>query len=414
VIIIGGAPLCGRPPVSKLPSIASLLVLLLAPPAAAQWLPEEPVQLFDGRLRLGGEVSATFGSKDEAAYFNYTDYERNALRTLRAALVAAWQPAERIALLGELRSDDLTRVGAYAAYIRIRPSSRVPLDLQAGRIPPVFGAFGRRPYQSDRFLIGYPLAYQYLTSIRPDALPATADDLLQMRGRGWLSSFPVGSPYASPGLPLISAFRWDTGVQARWTAERFEAAAALTTGTLSNPRVDDDNGGKQVAGRLAVRPRPGLVLGGSVSRGAWVSDDVFGAARSHAQTVLGADLEYSRDYWLLRSEVVWSRWRVPFAKTPAEGDTLGALAGWVEGRYRLTPRFYLAGRADRLTFSRITGDVVSRSPMPWDAPVTRFEVGGGYSVQRNLVLRAVAQINRRNGGRIQNRTFLSTQVAWWF
>jgi hypothetical protein len=52
--------------------------------------------------------------------------------------------------------------------------------------------------------------------------------------------------------------------------------------------------------------------------------------------------------------------------------------------------------------------------MPWDAPVTRFEVGGGYSVQRNLVLRAVAQINRRDGGRIRNRTFLSTQVAWWF
>jgi hypothetical protein len=413
VIIIGG-PLSAAGSVSKIPSIASLLVLLLAPPAAAQWLPEEPVQLFDGRLRVGGEVSATLGSKDNEAYFNYTDYERNALRTLRAALLAAWQPAERIALLGELRSDDLARLGFYAAYVRVRPSSRVPLDVQAGRIPPVFGAFGRRPYQSDRILIGYPLAYQYLTSIRPDALPATPDDLLQMRGRGWLSSFPVGSPYPAPGLPLISAFRWDTGVQARWTADRLDAAAALTTGTLSNPRLSDDNGGKQIAGRVAARPLIGLVVGGSASRGAWISDEAIGSARSHAQTVLGADLEYSRDYWLVRSELVWSRWRVPFQTVPAEGESLGALAAWVEGRYRVAPRVYLAGRVDRLTFSRITGTAPGAAPRSWEAPVTRFELGGGYSVQRNLVLRAVVQINRRDGGRIENRTFLSTQVAWWF
>jgi hypothetical protein len=222
----------------------------------------------------------------------------------------------------------------------------------------------------------------------------------------------VGSPYAGPGLPLISSFRWDTGVQARWTMTRVEAAAAVTTGTLSNPRVTDDNGGKQLAARIAVRPLVGLVLGTSASRGAWISDDVFGEARSQAQTVLGADLEYSRDYWLIRSELVWSRWSMPFRTVPAEGDRLGALGVWVEGRYRLTPRLYLAARADGLSFSRITGAVFGRQT--WDAPVTRFEIGGGYTVQRNLILRAVAQMNRRDGGRIKNRTFFSTQVAWWF
>jgi hypothetical protein len=401
--------------VSKIPATASLLVFiltLLASPVDAQWPAGEPLQLFDGRVRLAGEVSATFGAKDDQAFFNYTDYERNALRTLRAALSGAWQPAERIALLGEVRSDDLDRIGAYAAYVRVRPWTSVPLDVQAGRIPPVFGSFGRRPYQSDQMLIGYPLAYQYLTSIRADALPGTADDLLQMRGRGWLSSFPTGSPHAGPGLPLVSSFRWDTGVQARWTMTQFEAAAAVTTGTLSNPRVTDDNGGKQLAARIAVRPLAGLVAGGSASHGAWISDDVFKEERSHAQTGFGADLEYSRDYWLIRSELVWSRWRMPFRTIPREGDRLGALAVWVEGRYRLTPRLYLAGRADRLSFSRITGAVFGLDT--WDAAVTRFEVGGGYTVQRNLVLRAVAQMNRRDGGRIENRTFLSTQVAWWF
>jgi hypothetical protein len=69
-------------------------------------------------------------------------------------------------------------------------------------------------YGSSNILIGQPLAYQYLTSIRADALPATPDDLLRMRGRGWLSNFPSATPTPGPGLPLVNTSRWDTGVQA--------------------------------------------------------------------------------------------------------------------------------------------------------------------------------------------------------
>ncbi len=399
---------------SKTPPIALLLALLLPRAAAAQVLPTEPLRLFDGRVRIGGDVTATVGAEDHEAYFNYTDYERNALRGVRAGLTAIWQPADRVAALAEVRLDGLSHFEAYAAFIRVRPWRSVPFDIQAGRIPPVFGSFGRRTYQADRMLIGYPLAYQYLTSMRADAQPASTDDLLRMRGRGWLASFPVGSPYPAPGVPLISAFRWDTGVQARWAAPSFEAAVSVTNGTLANPRVRDDNGGKQVAARVSGRPLTGLVLGGSASQGAWVSDDVAGAPSSGSQAALGADLEYSRDHWVVRSEMVWSRWRLPFLTPPVDGTPVTALGAWVEGRYKLTPRIYLAGRADRLAFSRVTGALFGGAPTPWEAPVTRFEVGGGYLLQRNLVLRGVVQINHREGGRVEDRTFLSGQVAWWF
>jgi hypothetical protein len=399
--------------VIKILSLSSLLWLLpLA--AAAQSLPSEPVQLFDGRVRVGGEVSATFGAHDDEAFFNYTDYERNTLRTFRAALTGIWQPASRIAFLGEVRTEDLEEPAAYAAFVRVRPWRDVPLDVQAGRIPPVFGRFGRRRYQSDQILIGYPLAYQYLTSLRADALPASADDLLRMRGRGWLSNFPIGSLTAAPGLPLISAFRWDTGVEATWTGPAFEAAVSVTNGTLSDPHLGDNNGGKQVAGRIAGRPVTGLVLGFSAARGAWISDAVPYAGDSPAQTALGADAEYSRDHWLVRSELVWNRWDVPFQTSPIEGNHVRALAAWIEGRYRVTPRLYFAGRADRLGFSELTGQFFGDSPLPWEAPVTRYEIGGGYSLQRNLVLRAVMQFNRRSGGRVETREFYSTQAVWWF
>jgi hypothetical protein len=400
-------------------SLAAVLVssvAAMAPQPAAGQLPSEPVRMLDGRLVLSGEAAVTIGSSDHESYFNYTDYERNALRTIRLSLVGLWQPAERLAFVGELRSEDFDSAGAYAAYVRVRPLKAHRFDIQAGRIPPVFGAFGRRSYSSDRSLIGYPLAYQYLTSLRTDAAPAIPDDLLIMRTRGWRSAYPVGSSAPGPGVPLVSAFRWDTGVQARWSADRADAAISVTTGTLSHPRIADDNDSKQISGRFGVRPVAGLALGVSGARGGWISRNVPSKEPRGrlAQSAFGADAEYSRDHWIVRGEMVWSRWRVPFASAPPEGPALDALGTTIDGRYRISPRWYVAARADHLGFSKITGSILGGVPVNWEAPVTRYEAGGGYYLQRNLVARVTVQWNRRDAGRVRSRTFLSGQVAYWF
>ena len=384
--------------------------------ATAQGLPSEPLRALGGRLVLTGEAVVTVATADNESYFNYTDYERNALRTVRLSLAALWQPADRLAFVGELLAEDFENAEAYAAYVRIRPWPAHKFDILAGRIPPVFGNFGRRRYNSDRMLIGYPLAYQYLTSLRSDALPATADDLLIMRARGWRSAFPVGDLGQGPGVPLISAFRWDTGVQTRWSTEFAETAVSVTTGTLSYPRVSDDNGSKQISGRFALLPTPGLVIGVSGARGGWVASDVpvTGSRDDLAQTALGADVEYSRDHWLVRGELVWSRWRLPFITTPPEGPTVKALGSWVEGRYRFSPRWYAAARLDRLGFSKITGSAFGGRSTPWDAPVRRFEAGAGYYVRRNVVARMTVQWNDRNAGRVHSKTFVAGQLGYWF
>lgn len=384
--------------------------------AAAQSIPSGPVSAFDGRLVVGAEVVANIGDVDETAYFNYTDYEHNTLRLVRLALAANWRPTERLAFVGEVRTEDFGQPRAYAAYLRVRPWLRHALDIQVGQIPPSFGAYGRRGYQStDNAFIGYPLAYQYLTALRPDAVPATAVDLLTMRARGWRTTYPVGSAEAAPGVPLISAFRWDTGVQAHWEGGAVDVTGGVTVGTLSDPRVEDHNDGKQLSGRLGLRPFTGLVAGVSASRGEFIADNVNtlvpNSPGSHAQTAFGADAEYSRDHWLVRGELVWSRWNIPFAATQTTQD-LDALGAWVEGRYRVTPRIVLAGRADRLTFSRF--DAIAGLRPTWDAPVERFEVDAGYYLQRNLVLRFAVQYNDRNGGRVRSRTYFSGQIAYWF
>ncbi|MBM3771750.1 MAG: hypothetical protein FJW27_10815, partial [Acidimicrobiia bacterium] len=134
-------------------------------------------------------------------------------------------------------------------------------------------------------LIGYPLAYQYLTPIRGDALPATADELIRMRGEGWLTNYSIGDTQRKAGLPLVDAFRWDTGVQAHLTNDSIDAAVSITTGTLGRPRVREDNAGKQISGRVGLHPLPGLVAGVSAARGPFGSRSAALAAGLPADDV---------------------------------------------------------------------------------------------------------------------------------
>ena len=396
-----------------------LLVVASAQAVRAQGLPSEPIALADGRVTVSGDVSATFGSTDPG-FFNYTDYEHSALRLLRIDVSAAAKAGPHFSLLGEVRSENIDTLDTYALYARIRPWTRRDFDIQVGKIPPTFGAFGRRAYANDNPLIGYPLAYQYLTSLRPDALPANADELLQKRSLGWLVRYSVGTPGVDRGVPLVNAFRWDTGVQVHAGTGMFSAAAAVTAGTISNPRFSDDNSGRQVAGRLEVRPVAGLIAGTSFARGSFVTDaavrsalgDAAAADRDFAQTAWGADVEYSRGYYLVRLETIVSAWRIPAIRPPAIDEPLRALSTSVEGRYKIVPGLYAAARVEHLGFSDVVG---STATLPWDAPVTRVEVGAGYSIQRNLILKVSYQHNTRDGGVLRRVESLGAgQLVFWF
>ena len=317
----------------------------------------------------------------------------------------------------KIRSENGSQIEPYGLYVRIHPWLTRDVDVQAGRVPPVFGGFARRPYPADNILVGYPLAYQYLTSLRPDALPSTADELLAMRGRGWLSEFTLGSAEAAHGMPLVSAFQWDTGVQLHAASRALEGAVALTTGTVGNPLVGDDNAGRQIAARAAVRPATGLVVGASGAHGPFVTGAAARAAGrgdqqgEFTQTAWGADAEYSRDYYLVRFEAIVSDWRVPIVAAPAITLPLRATSLLVEGRYKLRPGLYAAARVDRLDFSEITGS--SRSD-EWDAPVMRLEVGGGYSLQRNLLIKLALQRNTRDTARVSTVHAVAVQAVFWF
>ncbi len=390
----------------------------LASPIAArgQRLPSEPVSLGDGRVVIGADVTATVASADPG-FFNYTDYKYSALRNLRVGVSAQVRASQRFQVLGEVRIDHGDLLQPFALYARIRPWPARRFDVQVGRIPPTFGAFGRAAYGTANLLIGTPLAYQYLTSLRPDALPAVTEDLLRMRGRGWLSYFPVGNRAADRGLPLVNSARWDTGVQLHGVNGIIEWTGAVTTGSLSNPRVDDDNDGRQVAGRAVVRPSAAVALGVSVARGAFLSRSLESApgverrVEDGVQQAVGIDAEYAQGRFLSRGEVLWSHWTLPVALTSEAAETLGATSILVEGRYRVWPGIHVAARAERLGFGRLS---TATGLQAWEAPVKRFEVGTGYSVLRNVMVKASWQRNLRDGGRVRHDTLGALQVVYWF
>jgi hypothetical protein len=407
--------------------LSAVLVLAGSVPARAQVLPSEPLTVGGGWLTVGGDVSATFSCAsvkgnaaactDDTGFFNYTDYQHSALRMLIVGITAAVRATDRLSVLGELRSENGDIPEPYALYVRIKPWPARGFDIQVGRVPPTFGAFARRTYAADNLLIGYPLAYQYLTSLRADSLPANADELLRMRGRGWLSNFSVGNTTQDNGLPLVSAFRWDTGVQVHAASALADATISITTGTLANPLVGDDNGGRQVAGRVAVRPFAGLAGGISAARGPFVTQDALrragidGDNGRFTQTAWGADAEYSRAYYLIRFEAIVSDWQVPLVRAPEIDLPLRATSASLEGRYKIRPGLYAAARIDRLAFSQVIGTARQDA---WDAPVTRVEVGGGYSLLRNLAVKLAFQHNTRPTSRAPTVKAGAAQVVYWF
>lgn len=395
--------------------------LAVAAGVSAQGLPSEPVTVAGGHLTISGDVAASYGSADPG-WFNYTDYEHLALRLVRADVTAVVTAGDHVAILGDIRTENFDSIEPYALYVRIRPWTSRPLDIQAGRIPPTFGAFARRTYANDNPLIGYPLAYQYLTTLRPDSVPATADELLQRRGSGWLTRYTIGSTTPDRGVALVSAFRWDTGVQLHAGAPNgpISATASVTTGTLSNPLFNDDNGGRQFAGRVELRPTAGVVVGASMARGPFLTEPASrgavgeGHGTDFTQTAWGGDVEVSHGYYLVRVESILSAWRLPIVRTPALTDSLRAWSTSVEGRYRIKPGLYAAARFDHLGFGDLTGTLGTQS---WDAPVSRVEVGGGYSIVRNLLLKASVQDNVKhhyNGPLPRRGRYVETQIVWWF
>ena len=160
--------------------------------------------------------------------------------------------------------------------------------VQAGRIPPVVGAFARRAYGRDNLVIGLPLAYQYLTSLRPDALPA--DD--ERRAAHARPRLAAGVSHRL-GASRRPGFRWSRhplghrrrGVLAACTGSKL--AGAVTVGSPAVPVVRDRTDGQQWSGRVALHLPDGLTVGVVGRARRWIRARRAGAVAGGDRARLG-------------------------------------------------------------------------------------------------------------------------------
>lgn len=404
------------------PPLLVLAVVLGSGPlstSAAQGLPQGPVSWLGGRMIVSGSVSAATASGGTDTSFNAGDYGQDTLRLVELTVAptvaltpAAFLAADLRAAGGLGRSDWYFR--PYTLVAGLRPVRGRPVTVSAGLLQTPFGG-AARGYGRENLLVGLPLVYQYRsvlpasglhdpTSGAPPRGPAPyADRTGQAAGSPYApvppapSASPVtafssaspdyGSDYDATGLPIVDTRGWNAGVRLDAGGDRGGITAALTRGALSNPLSRSGSPGWQVAGRVAAQPTPGLVVGLSGVGGRYGRAPSRGAALN--ETVLGADVEWSRDYWLVRGEVVHSR-RDAWWDDGRHALQVTGLD--IEARYRLLPGLSAAARAGRLWFGQ------SPSGAAWDADVSRLEAGFGWSPSRPALVKVSYQYNRRPDG----------------
>ncbi len=200
-----------------------LLVVLVAASRVNAYGPDaaggpSPLAGRDTAGQSAARSSAPSERPTTTAFFNYTDYEHNALRMMRLALAGQWQPIARdrvrrgSALRGSAARDGACRVraGPAVAVARIRhpggPDSAVVRRLRAPRLQ------RRQPAHrlSARLSVPdvAPARRHPRHDRRPpaDARPRLAAELSRSAPRT-----------RNLGCRSSARFRWDTGVQARWS-----------------------------------------------------------------------------------------------------------------------------------------------------------------------------------------------------
>jgi hypothetical protein len=292
--------------------------------------------------------------------------------------------SDRVTALSTFRvTEDLVLNVDYAA-IRLTDLTPIHLNFQAGRFDLPFGNLGERRFPRRNFLFGLPLLYEYGTAL-PDHL-TSEQEILAARGTG-------------SGMPLLDGGVYDLGAMLFGSWGILDYALAVSSGTISATTYGTQNSNSDVGtvARLAVTPFTGLTVGTAYAQGAYMDEPSSASPQTvnvnnFRQHALEIDLEFSRDHAVVYGEAVFNRWPVPLQTGDQNFDLFGY---YIEGKYTVIPRFYVALRMSGLHFGTATLD---QQQQPWDYDVAEFEGGVGYFIDRDVLIKLVRRETRTYGG----------------
>jgi hypothetical protein len=272
----------------------------------------------------------------------------------------------------------------YGAYARFGNLAGKYLNINVGLIPLTVGSFGERTYSDKNPLIGTPLLYNYHSKFSPSG-PDTVHDVHDLIDE-------MDERY-STGLPVIFDAYWNAGAEFFGSVGKLDYSLGLLTGSVSRPTYEQFKDIPQVTTHLVYYFSPGLVLGTSAFYGPYLAKDLFNDSiptgkhyRDYINGGIGYEFYGVYRYLEVRSETYYAYWQHPYI------PTLKVTSGYFEAKYKLIPRWYVAGRYDFFEPLKVATGVGTKER--WDYAVNRYEVGIGFHATRQTLLKLVGQFNR--------------------
>jgi hypothetical protein len=225
--------------------------------------------------------------------------------------------------------------------LRYAPTGKFVVD--AGRLTPIIGTFSSRRFSTRNPLIGIPDGYslQYPLGVE------VSGEMRYVDYRAGLVSLP---------------------------AEHLNYVPKTT------PRLRPAIGG-------GITPFVGARLGASFTMGPYLNHSLtatqLGGEKwtSFDQRVIAFDASFSRGYLETHAEYSLGRYEIPNRSRAATGTTY-----YGEAKYTLSPRFFIAARAERNHYPFIR----QAAGATWIANLTDFvdgEIGGGYRATASSILK---------------------------
>jgi hypothetical protein len=375
----------------KLRILSLLLVLSLAPLGAV------------AQIEVSGLADLVFRNTDQEDVTNLTFRNFSNFHTSRARLFFDAAVAENTYMFTQILMDNST-FQLYAAYARFTNLAGPYLNVQAGLIPTTVGSYVARAYSNRSPLIGTPLLYNAHTVFNPggNGTVRTTEDLVSQR-----------VIRDNHGLPLIYDACWNTGIEAYGNAGKLAYSLGLLSGSLSKPMMQQEKNIPQVTTHLTYYASPALDFGMSAFYGPYLADGTYAdslPAGKDAEEFMsggaGYEFHYSRGHLEVYSEAYYAFWQHPWLAD------LTATSGYLEIKYALDVQWWLAGRFGFIEPGNLTDAIGNK--VHWDYPIKRFEVGIGYKVNRNVLMKLVTQINRFEETDVYDSEHYALQLAVTF
>ncbi len=349
-------------------------------------------------MKAGAENNVGVGGVIDVAHtegksaLNANTLGDNNFNNIRALINFQFHHKDKIRADVEVLFDDAAkdRVRLQGAFVTLFNMPSEQVNFMVGKIPNLFGNFGKREFSDINPLIGQPLMRQYRTSLDWNNLWDNREQLI-LKSRRLENKGNLPFEVLRGATPTVYDARWDFGVELFGSASILEYQLGVTEGSISNPEANE-NKGKQFLARIGLNPVAGIKIGFSGAINPYLSTadpqrllESGKGKGQFKQKAFGADLEASYRYLIVFSEFVKSQWDA----TVDEGK-LSNWSWYVDAKYKIVPQFFVAGRLDMMNFSKILNPVNNKKE-GWDYNVKRYEAGLGFRITSAATLKLTEQ-----------------------